>query len=92
MLIYPRKMKADMGKAYQNQKKTAQPKRETNALPTQRKINIINRKQFLIYKEALKSICTYGIQLWGSASIPTLESSSIFNPRLSDPFCTHLGI
>jgi hypothetical protein len=34
-----------MGKAHQNQKKTAQPKSETNALATRKKINIINRKQ-----------------------------------------------
>jgi hypothetical protein len=33
-----------MGKAHQNQKKTTQPKRETNALAT-RKINTINTKQ-----------------------------------------------
>jgi hypothetical protein len=34
-----------VGKAHQNQKKTAQPERETNALATQKKINTINRKQ-----------------------------------------------
>jgi hypothetical protein len=51
-LIYPRKMnrnssqlKADMGKAHQIKKKIAQPKSKTNALATQKKINIINRKQ-----------------------------------------------
>jgi hypothetical protein len=33
-----------MGKAHQNQKKTDQPKIETNALAT-RKINTIDRKQ-----------------------------------------------
>jgi hypothetical protein len=33
-----------MGKAHQNQKKTAEPNSETNELATQ-KINTINRKQ-----------------------------------------------
>jgi hypothetical protein len=31
-----------MGKAYQNQKKTAQPKRETSGVATWKKINTIN--------------------------------------------------
>jgi hypothetical protein len=34
-----------MGKAHQNQKKTVQPKSETNALATRKKINTVNRKQ-----------------------------------------------
>jgi hypothetical protein len=39
------RQKTDMGKAHQNQKKPAQPKGETKALATQKKINTINRKQ-----------------------------------------------
>jgi hypothetical protein len=34
-----------MNTAHQNQKKMAQPKSETNALATQKKINIISRKK-----------------------------------------------
>jgi hypothetical protein len=34
-----------MGKADQNQKDKAQPKRETNALATRKMNNIMNRKQ-----------------------------------------------
>jgi hypothetical protein len=35
----------DIGKAYRNQKETAQPKSETNELATRKKINTISRKQ-----------------------------------------------
>jgi hypothetical protein len=39
-----------------------------------------------LYNTVLKTIWTYGIQLWGQTQIPTSKSSSPFNPRLSDPF------
>jgi hypothetical protein len=75
-----------MGKAHQNQKKrTAQPKSETNALVTWKKITLsIGSK--LLYKEVLKPIWTYGIQIWGTASNFNMKSSNAFNPRLSNPF------
>jgi hypothetical protein len=73
-------------KAHQNQKKTAQPTSETNALAT-RKINAINRKQTLPIESSNSN--TYGLMEFsygGQPPIPTPKSSSAFNPRRSDPF------
>jgi hypothetical protein len=61
-----------MGKAHQNKMKTSQPRSETNALATQKKINTINRKQTPPIQAVLKPIWTYGIQLWGIHSECTL--------------------
>jgi hypothetical protein len=54
--------KTDMGEAYQNQKKTAQPKSETNALAT-RKINTISTKQ----TTPIQSSTQTHMDLWNSA-------------------------
>jgi hypothetical protein len=51
-----------MGKAHQNEKKTAQPKCETNA-PATRKINTINRKQ----TPPIQSSTQNHMDLWNSA-------------------------
>jgi hypothetical protein len=40
----------------------------------------------LLYKAVLKPIRTYEIQPWGTASNSNIETSSAFNPRLSDPY------
>jgi hypothetical protein len=53
----------DVGKAHQTQKKTAEPKSETNELAT-RKINTINSKQTPPVQVVLKDIWIYAIQLW----------------------------
>jgi hypothetical protein len=45
----------------------------------------------LLYKAVLKPIWTYGIHLWGTASNSNIEILRAFNPRLSDPVCTHFG-
>jgi hypothetical protein len=72
-----------MGKIHQNKKKTAQPKSETIALGTRKKINTINRKETKQYSNPCGPIeCSYG----GHPPFPTSKSSSAFNPRLSDPF------
>jgi hypothetical protein len=71
-----------MGKAHQNQKKTAQPESETSELATRKKINTINRKQ----TPPIQSSTATHMDLWGQPPIPTSKSSSAFNPRLSDPF------
>jgi hypothetical protein len=60
-----------MGKAYQNQKKTAQPKCETNALASQMKINTTNRNQ-----NPLQSSTETHIDLWNSA-MGTASNSNI---------------
>jgi hypothetical protein len=70
-----------MGKANQNKKKIAQPKSETNALATQKKIHTINRNKLLLYKAVLKPIRTYGIQLWGAASNSNIEILQCFQSK-----------
>jgi hypothetical protein len=77
-----------MGKAHQNQKKTAQPKSETNALAT------TSRKQFPLYKAVLKPMWTYGIQLWGAASSSNIEAlqrcqSKALRSSLNAPWYIH---
>jgi hypothetical protein len=57
-----------MGKAHQIQKKTAQPKSETNALAT-RKINTINRKQ----TPSIQSSTQTHMDLWNSAMGDSLQ-------------------
>jgi hypothetical protein len=57
-----------MGKAHQNKKKTAQPKSETNALATRKKINTINRKQ----TPPIQSNRTH-MDLWNSAMGDNLQ-------------------
>jgi hypothetical protein len=47
-----------------------------------RRSTLSTESKLLLYKAVLKPIWTYG----GQPSIPTLKSSSAFNPRLSDPF------
>jgi hypothetical protein len=74
-----------MGKAHQNQRKTAQPKSETNAIATQKKINTINRKQ------TPETHWTYGIQLRGTASNSNMEilqrfQSKTFRSTLKAPW------
>jgi hypothetical protein len=79
-----------MAKAHQNKKKTAQPKSETNALATRKKIDIMNRKQTSpiqsSYKAVFEPIWPMEFSYGGQPPIPTSKSSSAFNPRLSDPF------
>jgi hypothetical protein len=53
----------DMDKAHQNQKKTAQPKSETNALAPWKKINTVNRKQ----TSPIQSSTQTHMDLWNSA-------------------------
>ncbi|MDR1498767.1 MAG: hypothetical protein LBS34_00575, partial [Rickettsiales bacterium] len=62
----------------EKKKKTAQPKSETNALATQKKINTITESKLLLYKAVLKPIWTYGIQLWGPASNSNIEILQCF--------------
>jgi hypothetical protein len=57
-----------MGKAHHNQKKTAQPKSETNALTT-RKMNAVNRKQ----TPPVQSSSPTHMNLWNSAMGDTLQ-------------------
>jgi hypothetical protein len=62
-----------MGKAHKNRKKTAQPKHETNALATGRRSTLSIESKLLLYKAVLKSIWTYEIQLWETASNSNIE-------------------
>jgi hypothetical protein len=62
-----------MGKAHQNQKKTAQPKSETMRWLLGRRSKISIEGKLLFYKTVLKPIWTYGIQLWGAASNSNIE-------------------
>jgi hypothetical protein len=64
-----------MGKAHQNQKKTAQPKRETNALATGKKINTINKKQTPPIQSHM--------DLWNSAMGDSLQFKHRSPPALS---------
>jgi hypothetical protein len=57
-----------MGKALEIQKKTALPKRETNELPTQKKLNSINRKQ-----TPVQSSTQTLLDLWISAMRESLQ-------------------
>jgi hypothetical protein len=59
--------------------------KQMNWLPG--KSTLSKESKLLLYKAVLKLIWTYG----GQPSIPTSKSSSAFNPRLYDPFRTHLG-
>jgi hypothetical protein len=72
-----------MGKAHENQKKTAHPESETMRWLLGRRSTLSIESKLLQYKPVLKLIWTYRIQLWGTAS--NSKSSSAFNPRLSDP-------
>jgi hypothetical protein len=56
-------MHLDTRKAHQNQKKTAQPKSEGNALATRKKVNTINRKQ----TPPIQSSTQTHMALWNSA-------------------------
>jgi hypothetical protein len=58
----------DVGKAHQNQKKTAQPKSETKALATRKKSNTINRKQ-----TPIQSSSETHMDLWNSAMGDSLQ-------------------
>jgi hypothetical protein len=58
-----------MGKAHQNQKKTAQPKSETNALATRKKIKNINRTQ----TPTIQSSTQTHMDLWNSAMADILQ-------------------
>jgi hypothetical protein len=57
-----------MRKTHQSQKKPAQPKSETNGQATQKKINIINRKQIPPIQSSAHTHLDLGIQLWRTAS------------------------
>jgi hypothetical protein len=61
-----------------SQKKTAQPKSETNE-PITRKINTINRKQ----TPPVQSSTQIHMDLWWQPPILTSKPSSAFNPRFS---------
>jgi hypothetical protein len=61
-----------MGKGHQNQKKTAQPKSETNALAI-RKINTVNRKQ----TSRIQNSTEIYMDLWNSAMGDSLQALSI---------------
>jgi hypothetical protein len=66
-----------LGKAHQNQNKTAQPKSETNALAT-RKINTMNRKP-----TAIQSSAQTHVKLWNSAMGGSLQFQHQNPPALS---------
>jgi hypothetical protein len=73
-------------------KKTAQSKSETNALPTPKKINTVNRKQTPPIQRSTQNpsarmAFSYGRQ----TRIPTSKSSSAFNQRFFYLFWKHLG-
>jgi hypothetical protein len=71
-----------MGKAHETQK-TAEPKCETNALATRKKRQKANSSNTKLYSNPCGPMqFSYGAQ----PPIPTLKSSSAFNPRLPDPF------
>jgi hypothetical protein len=47
----------------------------------ERKSKLSTNKKLLLYKAILKSICTYGIQLWGTASTPNTEILQHFQSK-----------
>jgi hypothetical protein len=65
-----------MGKAHQNQEKTAQPKSETNAMATLKKINTINRKQTPIQSSAQTHM-----DLWNYPPALSIQDSLIHSER-----------
>jgi hypothetical protein len=67
-----------MGKAHQMQRKTAQPKNETNALATW-KINVINREQ----TPPIQSRTQTHMNLWNSAMGDSLQFQHRNPPVLS---------
>jgi hypothetical protein len=68
-----------MGRTYQIQKKTAQPKSETNALATQEKANTINRKQII----PIQSSTQTHMDLWNTAMGDNLQFQHRNRPVLS---------
>jgi hypothetical protein len=68
-----------MDKAYQNQKKTAQPESETNELATRKKIHTINRKQ----TPPTQSSTQTHMDLWNSAMGDILQFQQRNPPALS---------
>jgi hypothetical protein len=69
-----------MGKAHQNQKKTAQPKRETKALVTQKKLNSINSKQ----TPPIQRSTQIHVDLWNSAMGDRLQFQNRNPPAFSN--------
>jgi hypothetical protein len=47
-----------------------------------RKSQLSLENKLLVYKEILKSIWTYGVQLWGSASNSNIEILERFQPKM----------
>jgi hypothetical protein len=43
-----------------------------------RKSQLSTTNKLLLYKTTLKPICTYGIQLWGTASTSNIENLETF--------------
>jgi hypothetical protein len=46
-----------------------------------RKSKLSTSTKLLIYKTILKPICTYGIQLWGTASTSNIEILELFQSK-----------
>jgi hypothetical protein len=63
------RLKTDMDKAHQIQKKIAQPKIETNALAARKKINILDRKQ----TSPIQSSIQTHMDQWNSATGDSLQ-------------------
>jgi hypothetical protein len=63
-----------MGKAHQNQKKTAQPKSETNALASRKMINAIKGKQTPIFFFLNSSTALVGPRLFFSFLIYSIHN------------------
>jgi hypothetical protein len=68
-----------MGEAHQNQKKTTQPKSETNAVATRKKINTINRKQ----TPPMQSSTQTHMETWNLAMGDSLKFQHRHPPALS---------
>jgi hypothetical protein len=68
-----------MDKAHQKKNKTAQPKSETNALATRKKINTINRKQTTPIQNSTQT----HLDIWNSAMGDILQFQHRNPPALS---------
>jgi hypothetical protein len=78
-----------MAKTNFRKTETTRNHRHQNVLVTQTQVKSLHK--LFIYKTILNPIWTYGIQLWGTASISNIEILECFQPKALRIAWTHLG-